>query len=292
MPRLWPALFVLLASFPARAQPSVRLGGDPDHAASPHRRRRDQRAPVLACATDDGVSLNQTRPDVEQVLRFLERTRVPAVHERLLEFRARLRGGTLRVEPLDEAVRARNGGGDGLMATFEFSPHAASQAIYVDFRAELGVLAVHFYHEMIHALDPELPRFYLEFDRRYVEIGKGIATVKQGVADRLGKPSSEISLSDFTGDDFERLKDAKRFQNDGIYALERKAFEGQMALLNDLFAQIPCYAAYVAEQKALNNINLRYANIPGHLYCAYGLYGPDGRVPPKPPCAGALTGAR
>lgn len=270
----WTALCIGAAALAARAGPfgPGGIGVDPDHDSAQMRLKRDARVPVDACRTSDGVELGRRGVALDELLAFLDRS--PSAAPNVSRFRAGLGSGRLAVAQLTDAARAEIGGGDGVMASFRYAPSSSPQILYVDRDAELGVLAVQFYHEMIHSLDPGIPAFYAEYDRRRAEIQRGVRAVYQRVADRLRKPLSEVDFGDFDELDLRRLREAKRFSNDGVYAIELRAFLAQRRFLDEMISRTPCYGLYVEQQEDRNGLHLRYDSMPDHLYRAYGLYPP------------------
>ena len=245
-------------------------GTDPDHQPRPP--IYSNPLPVPTCAVDSNLTLNEQNVTLEKLLTFLERFNVSK--PKIREFREMQARGEIVVEQLTDAIRNQTGSPSTVVATFQYQPREKVQHIYVNFEGDLGVLAIQFYHEMIHSLDPQLRSFYQEYDRRYVEIQAGIRAVFQNVANRLKKTLQEVDYSDFTDDDWKALKNAKRFQNDGVWNIEYHAFESQMTLVPEMTAKISCYTKYIADQDYTNGLHLVYADIKQHLYFAYGLYEP------------------
>ncbi len=245
-------------------------GGDPDHQPRPPVYSAPLEVP--RCNVDSNTSLNQRNVNLENILTFLERFQESA--PKIKAFREMQARGEIVVEQLTDAIRNQTGSPSTVVATFQYQPREKLQHIYVNFDGDLGVVAIHFYHEMIHSLDPQLRSFYMEFDRRYDEIQAGIKAVYQLVADRLKKPLQQVSYSDFNDQDWKNLKNAKRFQNDGVWRIEFHAFSSQMVLISEMTSKVSCYNAYISDQDRTNGIHLIYTDIKQHLHFAYGLYEP------------------
>jgi hypothetical protein len=241
---------------------------DPDHMAKPPMAA----LPVPQCSMSGNISLNEQNVNLEKLLSFLERFSVAA--PQIKAFREMQARGEIVVDQLTDYVRRQIGGPATVVATFQYEPREKVQHIFVDFTGDLGVLAIQFYHEMTHSLDPKLREFYTEYDKRYPEIQAGIRAVYQKVADRLKKPLNEVDFADFNDEDWKNLKNAKRFQNDGIWNIEYHAYDAQSVLVREMKAKISCYAAYIADEDKINDIHLVYPDIKQHLSLAYGLYEP------------------
>jgi hypothetical protein len=262
---------VLQAGFP--------IGGgqvDPDHDPAFRARPGAARIPVDACRTSDGVELNRRGVTVEGLLRLLERSPAASAHVR--RFRAEHAAGRLAVGQLTDAVRREIGGPGDVMATFQYRPRERVQNIFVDLDAELGVLAVQFYHELTHGLDPQVVSFYTEFDRRFDEIDAAKRAVYQGAADRLGRRIDDVDYGDLTLAERRAWRAAKAFENDNLWAIEHRAFTAQHRLIAELAALIPCYDRYLVQQEASNGLRTRYPDVGRHLHFAYGLYPPGAPV--------------
>lgn len=250
--------------------PGFGPGIDPDHQPRPP--VYSSPLDVPRCNVDSNLSLNQRNLTLENILTFLERYQVSA--PKIKAFREMQARGEIVVEQLTDAIRNQTGSPSTVVATFQYQPREKVQHIYVNFDGDLGVLAIHFYHEMIHSLDPQLRSFYQDFDRHYPEIQAGIRAVFQTIADRLKKPLHQVDYGDFTDDDWKKLKNAKRFQNDGVWNIEYHAFDSQMILIGEMSSKISCYNTYINDQDRTNGIHLIYTDIKQHLHFAYGLYEP------------------
>jgi len=245
-------------------------GGDPDHQPKPPVYSSPLEVP--RCNVDSNTTLNQRDVTLEDILAFLERFQESA--PKIKAFKEMQARGEIVVEQLTDSIRRQTGSPATVVATFQYQPREKLQHIYVNFDGDLGVVSIHFYHELIHALDPQLRTFYKEFDLRYDEIQAGIRAVYQKVADRLKKPLQEVYYSDFNDQDWLNLKIAKRFQNDGVWRIEYFAFSSQMVLISEMKSKVSCYAAYIRDQDRINDLHLEYADIKQHLEFAYGLYEP------------------
>lgn len=245
-------------------------GGDPDHQPKPPVYSAPLEVP--RCNVDSNTSLNQRDVTLEDILAFLERFQESA--PKIKAFREMQARGEIAVEQLTDYIRRQTGSPSTVVATFQYQPREKLQHIYVNFDGDLGVVAIHFYHELIHALDPQLRSFYQEFDQRYDQIQAGIRAVYQKVADRLKKPIQEVSYMDFIDQDWKNLKDAKRFQNDGVWRIEFHAFSSQMVLIKEMTSKVSCYNSYIRDQDRINGLHLVYDDIKQHLEFAYGLYEP------------------
>lgn len=248
-----------------------RIGIDPDHDFNYN--GPAPKLPVKVCQVDSKVTLNQKDVTVEDVLKFLER--FPEAIPHVTAFREMQQRGEIAVEQYTDSIKRRIGGPRGVVATYEYKPNQKVQYIYVDMTEELGTLAVYFYHEMMHSLDPDLKKFYNEFDARWSQIEAGKRAVFQNIATRMKKKIEEVSFGDFKAQDWTDWKNAKRFENDGQWNAEYHAFTKQMVLIEQMKTQVKCVKNYIFDQFQKNGVRLAFDDIKGHLYQTYGLYDPS-----------------
>lgn len=251
-------------------------GANLEHENGPLGGRRSRpgeaRNPVASCRTDDGINLNLRGVSMPDLLDLLEHA--PAARPAVAQFRANLAAGRVSVVQITDEIRASIPNGNNVMASYQYQPGRAAQQILVDLDAELGVLAVQFYHEMTHNVDPDLPVFYDEFDRRYPQIQAALRAPYESAARRLGRRIDDVGYGDLNRDEKIAYRRAKLFENDSLWAIESRAFSAQHIFIRQLIDRAPCYDAYLTEQQTSNGLRTRYPNIPEHLYCAYGLYPP------------------
>lgn len=243
-------------------------GQDLDHAGGGLFGRapeRPGRRPVRSCVSSEGINVNQLAPSIHDLLDFIDHA--PSARAATAEFRRRVAAGEVSVAQIDVEHAPI-----GVMARYAYVPHRRAQTIEVDLTAEL---AVQFYHELTHSVDPDLPPFYDELDRRWPQLFAAGEAPYESAARRLGVTRRQVSFGDLSAAERVALRRAQDFENDGLFAIEARAFNAQQVMIDELIARVPCYDGYLREQESVNTLRTRYDNVVEKVYCTYGKYPPE-----------------
>lgn len=210
-------------------------GTDPDHIPKdPFKKDYNRVSACVVRAQNKTFNLHEPAENQQKAIELLALT--PTGRQLIAEFNAQNEKTPFAFVQMHTELRRRMGFVTSIGAAYVFD--GTSQTIYYDPLDDLGLLALFIAHEMMHAIDPDVPKSYFEEVEAYKNLPQ---------------------------DEYLEI----RYRN--TFRIERRAFDMQDRVYPELMRLTACYENYLEQHRRESGLKLYNPTPDSYIREAYGL---------------------
>ncbi len=204
------------------------------------------------------VNLGRKAPSLQSAFKFLRTTNTG--REMMLAFNQLIESNAVQIVPMTAENRRLYDIPDSISAKYD----VRLRRIYIDLESPLGILAPTLLHEVTHALDEELHASHRHCDELYDEKLRLESLAKERGISRSQRKERRTG-AEAAGEQWRMAQELMLFRT------ERKAFDVETALTEELVKRYPDYGRYLSHEEQRLGIRLLGSYKDEDIVRLYGL---------------------